>query len=101
LSRFHSASGHDFAWHDHRLKVSIALLRGASVNSIGSRGGGRPDPYHLVLIGIEVTLAVLHAEDTAIDPSKPATSTARVGRVVLPKHPPHNQELIVPSLICV
>ncbi len=50
---------------------------------------GHPDQYHLALEDIETAMAVVHAEDEAIDPpKKAATSKSRVGRGVLPKHLP-------------
>lgn len=58
---------------------------------------GHPDQYHLALEDIETAMAVVHAEDEAIDPPKTATSKSRVGRGVLPKHLPRVEEVIAPE----
>jgi transposase len=42
-------------------------------------------------------MAVVHAEDEAIDPLKTAASKSRVGRGVLPKHLPRVEEVIAPE----
>lgn len=55
---------------------------------------GQPDQYHLALEDIETAMAVVHAEDEAIDPPKSATSKPRVGRGNLPKHLPRIEEVI-------
>jgi hypothetical protein len=44
---------------------------------------GHPDQYHFALEDIETAMAVVHAEDEAIDPSKKVASKSRVGRGVL------------------
>ena len=56
-----------------------------------------PDQYHLALEDIETAMAVVHAEDEAIDPPKTAASKSRVGRGVLPKHLPRVEEVIAPE----
>jgi transposase len=62
---------------------------------------GHPDQYHLALEDIETAMAVVHAEDEAIDPPKTAASKSRVGRGVLPKHLPRVEEVITPDdVIC-
>lgn len=61
---------------------------------------GHPDQYHLALEDIETAMAVVHAEDEAIDPPKTAGSKSRVGRGVLPKHLPRIEEIIAPDLTC-
>jgi hypothetical protein len=53
-----------------------------------------PDQYHLALEDIETAMAVVHAEDEAIDPPKTAAPKSRVGRGVLPKHLPRVEEVI-------
>ena len=58
---------------------------------------GHPDQYHLALEDIEAAMAVVHAEDEAIDPPKTAASKSRAGRGVLPKHLPRVEELIAPE----
>jgi len=58
---------------------------------------GHPDQYHLALEDIETAMAVVHAEDEAIDPPKTAASKSRVGRGVLPKHLPRVEEVIAPE----
>jgi transposase len=59
---------------------------------------GHPDQYHLALEDIETAMAVVHAEDKAIDPPKTAGATkSPKGRGVLPKHLPRVEELIVPD----
>lgn len=57
---------------------------------------GHPDQYHLALEDIETAMAVVHAEDEAIDPPKAASKT-RAGRGVLPKHLPRIEEVIAPD----
>jgi transposase len=59
-----------------------------------------PDQYHLALEDIETAMAVVHAEDEAIDPPKTAASKSRAGRGVLPKHLPRVEEIIAPDLTC-
>tara|TARA_R110002072_G_scaffold127798_1_gene265243 strand:+ start:42 stop:824 length:783 start_codon:yes stop_codon:yes gene_type:complete len=56
-----------------------------------------PDQYHLALEDIETAMAVVHAEDEAIDLPKTAASKSRVGRGVLPKHLPRVEEVIAPE----
>ena len=63
---------------------------------------GHPDQYHLALEDIETAMAVVHAEDEAVDPPK-ATAAAkpRAGRGVLPKHLLRIEEVIAPDdVIC-
>lgn len=45
-------------------------------------------------------MAVVHAEDEAIDPPKTTAPKSRVGRGVLPKHLPRIEEVIAPDVIC-
>ena len=60
-----------------------------------------PDQFHLALEDIETAMAVVHAEDEAIDPPKPiATLKTRVGRGVLPKHLSRIEEIIAPDVTC-
>ena len=61
---------------------------------------GHPDQYHLALEDIETAMAVVHAEDEAIDPPKTTAPKSRVGRGVLPKHLPRIEEIIAPDIIC-
>jgi len=62
---------------------------------------GHPDQYHLALEDIETAMAVVHAEDEAIDPPKPtATSKTRTGRGALPKHLLRIEEIIAPNVAC-
>ncbi|MGB3244957.1 MAG: IS66 family transposase [Sulfitobacter sp.] len=61
---------------------------------------GHPDQYHLALEDIETAMAVVHAEDEAIDPPKAAASKSRAGRGVLPKHLPRIEEVIAPDVTC-
>ena len=63
---------------------------------------GHPDQYHLALEDIETAMAVVHAEDEAIDPPKTTgTSKPRASRSVLPKHLPRVEEVIaVDDVIC-
>jgi transposase len=59
---------------------------------------GHPDQYHLALEDIETAMAVVHAEDEAIDPPKTAGATkSPKGRGVLPKHLPRVEEAIAPD----
>ena len=61
---------------------------------------GHPDQYHLALEDIETAMAVIHAEDEAIDPPKTTAPKSRIGRSVLPKHLPRIEEIIAPDVIC-
>jgi transposase len=62
---------------------------------------GHPDQYHLALEDIETAMAIVHAEDEAIDPSKMAGATKpSKGRGVLPKHLPRIEEIIAPDVTC-
>ena len=62
---------------------------------------GHPDQYHLALEDIETAMAVVHAEDEAIDPPKTAGATkSPKGRGVLPKHLPRVEEVIEPDVTC-
>lgn len=62
---------------------------------------GHPDQFHLALEDIETAMAVVHAEDEAIDPPKTtATSKTRVGRGVPPKHLSRIEEIIAPDVTC-
>ena len=45
-------------------------------------------------------MAVVHAEDEAIDPPKSVAPKSRSGRGVLPKHLPRIEEVIAPDVIC-
>ena len=57
-----------------------------------------PDQYHLALEDIETAMAIVHAEDEAVDPPKTTgTPTPRAGRGVLPKHLPRIEEVIAPD----
>lgn len=59
---------------------------------------GHPDQYHLALEDIEAAIAVVHAEDEAVDPPKTTSvSKPRATRGVLPKHLPRIEEVIVPA----
>lgn len=59
---------------------------------------GHPDQYHLALEDIETAMAVVHAEDEAVDPPKTTgASKPRAGRGVLPKHLPRIEEVIAPD----
>ncbi|WP_386630137.1 IS66 family transposase [Sulfitobacter geojensis] len=62
---------------------------------------GHPDQYHLALEDIETAMAVVHAEDEAVDPPKTTgTSKSRAERGVLPKHLPRIEEIIAPDVTC-
>ena len=62
---------------------------------------GHPDQYHLALEDIETAMAVVHAEDEAIDPPKTTgASKPHAGRGVLPKHLPRIEEVIAPDVAC-
>ena len=59
---------------------------------------GHPDQYHLALEDIETAMAVVHAEDEAVDPPKTTgASKPRAGRGILPKHLPRIEEVIAPD----
>lgn len=58
---------------------------------------GHPDQYHLALEDVETAMAVVHAEDEAVDPPKTTgTSKPRAGRGVLPQNLPRIEEVIAP-----
>jgi len=57
---------------------------------------GHPDQYHLALEDIETAMAVVHAEDEAIDPPKTKPAN-RKPRGALPKHLPRVEEVIEPD----
>lgn len=62
---------------------------------------GHPDQYHLALEDIETAMAVIHAEDEAIDPPKTSgAAKSAKGRGVLPKHLPRIEEVIAPDVTC-
>ena len=61
---------------------------------------GHPDQYRLALEDIETAMAVVHAEDEAIDPPKAGAPKSRTGRGVLPKHLPRIEEVIAPDITC-
>ena len=62
---------------------------------------GHSDQYHLALEDIEAAIAIVHAEDEAIDPPKTAGATKpSKGRGVLPKHLPCIEEIIAPDVTC-
>ncbi len=56
-----------------------------------------PDQYQLVLEDIETAIAVVHAEDEAIDPPKDARKKRNANRGALPKHLPRIEEVIDPE----
>lgn len=61
---------------------------------------GHPDQYHLALEDIETAMAVVHAEDEAIDPPKAKALKSRDGRGVLPKHLSRIEEIIATEVTC-
>lgn len=61
---------------------------------------GHRDQDHLALEDIETAMAVVHAEDEALEPPNAATQKSRVGRGVLSKHLPRIEEVIAPEVIC-
>jgi len=62
---------------------------------------GHPDQYHLALEDIETAMAIVHAEDEAIDPPKTSgAAKSAKGRGVLPKHLPRIEEVIAPDVTC-
>jgi transposase len=59
---------------------------------------GHPDQYHLALEDIETAMAIVNAEDEAVDPpNTTGASKPRAGRGVLPKHLPRIEKVIVPD----
>lgn len=78
-----------------RLEKLLADLKRALYGAKSEKAN--PDQYHLALEDIETAMAVVHAEDEAIDPPKTAASKSRAGRGVLPKHLPRVEELIAPE----
>jgi transposase len=61
---------------------------------------GHPNQYHLAPEDIETDMAVVHAEDKAIDTPKTTAPKSRIGLGVLPKHLPRIEEIIAPDVIC-
>lgn len=62
---------------------------------------GHPDQYHLALEDIETAMAIVHAEDEAIDPPKTSgAAKSAKGRGVLPKHLSRIEEIIAPDVTC-
>lgn len=60
-----------------------------------------PEQYHLALEDIETAIAVIHAEDAAIDPPKTPVKKHTTTRGALPKHLPRVEVIIEPeSIIC-
>ena len=61
-----------------------------------------PEQFELALEDIETAMAVVHAEDEAVDPSTPRITKPRnTNRGSLPKHLPRIEEVITPdSMIC-
>lgn len=56
---------------------------------------GHPDQYQLALEDIETAMAVVHAEDDAIDPpAQQSTPNRRTGRGALPKHSVAGQAML-------
>lgn len=84
----------------NRLEKLLADFRRALYGAKSEKG--HPDQYQLALEDIETAMAVVHAEDEAVDPPKVAgASKLRAGRGVLPKHLPRIEEVISPdSTIC-
>lgn len=82
-----------------RLEKLLADFKRARYGAKSEKG--HPDQFHLALEDIETAIAVVHAEDEAIDPPKTtATSKTRAGRGVLPKHLPRIEEIIAPDVTC-
>ena len=60
-----------------------------------------PEQYELALEDIETAMAVVHAENEAIDPPKAKPSPRKSNRGHLPKHLPRVEEIIEPeSTLC-
>ena len=60
-----------------------------------------PDQYQLALEDIETAMAVVHAEDEAVDPPTDKPKTRNSNRGALPKHLPRIEEVVEPeSTIC-
>jgi len=56
-----------------------------------------PDQYQLALEDIQTAMAVVHAEDEAIDPPKDKPTKRKVNRGSLPKHLERIEEVIEPE----
>ena len=60
-----------------------------------------PEQYELALEDIETAMAVIHAENEAIDPPKAKPAPRKANRGHLPKHLPRVEEMIEPeSTLC-
>ena len=82
-----------------RLEKLLADFKRALYGAKSEKGD--PDQYHLALEDIETAMAVVHAEDEAIDPPKTtAASKSSKGRGVLPKHLLRVEEVIAPDVTC-
>jgi len=82
-----------------RLERLLAAFKRALYGAKSEKG--HPDQYHLALEDIETAMAVVHAEDEAIDPSKTAGATkSPKGRGGLPKHLPRIEEVLAPDVTC-
>jgi len=76
-----------------RLEKLLADFKRALYGSKSEKG--HPDQYQLALEDIETAMAVIHAEDDAIDPpTMHPKSNRRASRGVLPKHLPRVEEVI-------
>jgi len=52
------------------------------------------------ILASQAKMAMVHAEDEAIDPPKSTASKSRAGRGVLPRHLPRVEEIIAADLTC-
>lgn len=84
--------------HIIRLEKLLADFKRALYGAKSEKG--HLDQYHLALEDIETAVAVVHAEDEAIDPPKTmASSKPSKGRSFLPKHLPRIEEVLAPDAL--
>jgi len=78
-----------------RLEKLVADFKRALFGSKSEKAD--PDQYLLALEDIETAIAVVHAEDEAIDPPKTGPRKRNTNRGSLPKHLPRIEEVIEPE----
>lgn len=78
-----------------RLEKLIADFKRALFGSRSEKGN--PEQYQLAFEDIETAMAVVHAEDEAIDPATTPAKPRKSNRGALPKHLPRIEEVIEPE----
>ncbi len=78
-----------------RLEKLVADFKRALFGAKSEKGD--PDQYQLAFEDIETAMAVVHAEDEAIDPPKDKPAKRKTNRGSLPKHLECIEEIIEPD----